>query len=174
MAKRATIKTSHAATSRDEVERLLLDLGEIQRRRELIKLALDESISAARATAADEDAPLKIREESAVAAIQAWAEVNRPSLTADGLKTVPLANGVIGWRTGMPTVAIKRGTDLPDLLRRLIDRGLSVFVRHAPDLDKEAILRADDTDLSRLRYVAPEIAISQIERFFVEPKGAAQ
>ena len=131
-------------------------------------------------------------EEAALAAdIQRYAEVHRAALTENGkVKTATFATGDVGWRNDPPSVSVPRDqaaqVAIIDALAA-IDEGL---VRTLRVIDKEAILALQRevlrtpghevrfVDLA-LKFQAVEriegVKIrSEVEKFFIRPKGIAE
>lgn len=102
--------------------------------------------------------------------IEGWA-IDNPDEFPPDKKSLEFPCGVVGHRTGTPTVATIGGWTLGRALKVLVSRGESRFVTTKESLSKEAILsafRKKDVSVEWLREVGLEIR--QNEKFFIEPK----
>lgn len=161
-----------AAQTREEAERLVHRLGEIQR--ELIRREADLGDTLARIKAAAEKGaqPLKVEAIAAHEAVQAWSEANRDTLTRSGkVKTVQLATGKVSWRNRPPSVRIsKKKVDAVLAWLRNSPGGLGygAFIRVKSSIDREAMQA--NPELAR---TVPDVSIgSEGEEFIVEPFDA--
>ena len=158
---------SPAAQSREEAERLVARIGEIQR--ELIRQEADlgDRLAELKAEAEQRAQPLKLELAAAHEAVQGWSEANREELTRKGkTKTVQLATGKILWRLRPPSVRFK-GADA--VLRWLQNSpgglGYGAFLRVKASVDREA-MQANPA----LARTVPGVTIgSEGEDFIVEP-----
>lgn len=102
--------------------------------------------------------------------IEGWAMDNPDEFPADK-KSIEFPCGVIGHRTGTPTVATIGGWTIGRALKVLLSRGEVRFVATKESLSKEAILGA-----FRKKEITPEwlrdvgLEVRQTEKFFIEPK----
>lgn len=164
MAKKARIKTTavEAATSREEADRLIEQIGIQQREREALQTAMNEELARIKAQYEERAAvPAGVIREL-TERVRIYAEANRAELTRDGkFKTVKLASGEIRWRLRPPSVGL---TKILDVLQRLKDAGLQRFIRTKEEVDKEAIL----ADRDAVKDVAG-IRIQQGEDFVIVP-----
>ena len=156
--------TFRAAQSREEAERLVARIGELQR--ELTRREADLGDMVAKVKAEAEKAAQPLREELTRAhdAVHAWAEVNRSELTRGGkVKTVDVATGRLTWRNRPPSVRLRKVDDV--LAYLLANPGLDRFVRTKHEVNKEAL--GDEPDAAR---AIPGVSISSGgEDFAVEP-----
>ncbi|MCA3365732.1 MAG: host-nuclease inhibitor Gam family protein [Roseomonas sp.] len=158
-------ETATPPKDRDEAERYLARIGEIQRDAALHKAVLAEAI--ARVTAEMEEASAKLTEEHdrLFRGLQLWAEANRHALTDGGkTKTVRMGNGSIAWRLAPPSVRIKA----PEMaLAFLIENQREEFLRRKIEINREAMLANPD-----LASETPGVMIrSAGEAFVVETIG---
>jgi len=130
-----------AAQTRDEAERLVARIGQIQR--ELDRREADLGDMVAKLKAEAEKAAQVLRDEQAAAhrAVQGWAEANRQDLTRGRTKTVELATGKVLWRSRPPSVRV---TGAKAVLHWLMfsapgGEGFGAFVRIKSSIDKEAM-----------------------------------
>lgn len=96
--------------------------------------------------------------------LQYYAEEN-PELFADK-KSIEFTHGTIGFRTGMPKLATRKGYKWPAIFELVKDK-LKKYIRIKEEVDKEALL-ADRNNLGeRLKEVGLEVV--QDETFYVAP-----
>jgi phage host-nuclease inhibitor protein Gam len=107
-------------------------------------------------------------------ALCAWAESN-PTLFQKGSKSLALANGVIGFRTGTPKVALlNRRWNWDKVLEQIKALGRLQFVRNKEEVDKEAIQKsfAENQDAQAREAACAEIGVkvTQDESFYADAK----
>jgi phage host-nuclease inhibitor protein Gam len=149
--------------SREEADRLLGDLGALQRELDHIDADLTATCAAAKLAASKAAAPIADEIRRRFSALGIWAEEHRSRLLEGDRKSVALGQGVIGWRWGMPTVRIARGQE-EAVIEELARRALGHLIRTRQEVDREAVLRAPElvADLTG-------IVVEQIETFFAKP-----
>jgi phage host-nuclease inhibitor protein Gam len=157
-------ETATPPKDRDEAERYLARIGEIQRDAALHKAVLAEAI--ARVTAEMEEASAKLTEEHdrLFRGLQLWAEANRHALTDGGkTKTVRLGNGTIAWRLAPPSVHIKGQEAVLEYLKE----NTIGFLRTKLEINREAML-ARPEEAAKI----PGVTIKSAgEAFVIEPVG---
>ena len=130
--------------------------------------------------AARDAAVLKIQENSApmitecetfiaikTAELQAWAETH-PDAFAKGRKSIEMAAGTLGFRTGTPKlVLLSRAWNWKKVTDALMVH-LPNFIRSVPEPDKESLL-AQREELSPM-FPLIGVKVEQGESFFIEPK----
>lgn len=160
---KAPAERAAAPQSREEAERVLARLGELQREMALIALSAEEAVAAHKSLAEELAAPLRTEAEALRRGLQLWAEANRAALTEGGrTKTVRLATGEIAWRVRPPSVRVR---DMKRVLEALVQLGLARFIRVKQEVDKEAMLREPE-----LAAQVPGVSIgSEGEEFVVSP-----
>ena len=137
-------------TSRDEVNQLIAEIGEAQRRRQSIELAMNEDIGATKKAAEEAAKPHNAAIAEKLATVHAWCVANRASITDDGAtKTVKFAAGEASWRNRPPAVSLVKGTKAEDVIASLLGLGarFAHFLRPKHEIDKEAMLK--EADLAR-------------------------
>ena len=125
--------------TRDEAEAIAAELGSIMRDAERIALDLADQVAKAKLEAKRQTLALTMKRGALEAALFAYAKANRDELLP-GLKSVTLAAGVLGWRTGPGKVSIVEGFDEEALILEFEARGLAQFLREELTLDRNAIL----------------------------------
>lgn len=163
MAKRIKAAALPVPESMEGADRLLGEIGELQRRLDLIDTALSEEIAHAKARAAEEATPLAAELKMKFEALLVWATSTKDEWLEDGRKSRAFGQGVLGWRWGMPTVKVARGQEdaVVETLGRL---GMGDLIRTRQEVDKDAVLK----DPARVAGVAG-ITVEQVETFFAKP-----
>lgn len=161
MAMRIKANDIPAAKSREEVEALIQEMGDAQRKVERIEASMNDKLSKLKAEYEERAKPLNELIANNFAAIQAYCGVNRDNMLKGDAKTAKLTTGEIYWRVTPPKVAI-RGADA--VMKALKSLGLIHFIRSKEEIDKQAIL-ADPDKVSQIKG----ITISQREEFGVKP-----
>jgi phage host-nuclease inhibitor protein Gam len=129
--------------------------------------------------AARDAAVLKVQENSAplitqceqfieakAAELQAWAE-SHPEAFPKGRKSIDLAAGTLGFRTGTPKLALlSRAWNWKKVTDALMVH-LPNFIRSAPEPDKESLL-AQREELAPM-FPLIGVKVDQGESFFIEP-----
>jgi phage host-nuclease inhibitor protein Gam len=138
MSTRTKTRALAVPQSMEEADRLLAELGRLEREKRLVQAALDEATAGAKARAEAEAAPIAAAMEELVARIQAWAEANRDALTKGGrTKTVKLPAGTVSWKLGRARLFVEHEAPVIEALRA---RGDGHLVRVTATLDKAALL----------------------------------
>lgn len=159
---RITARALDPAMNRADAERLLAEIGALQRSEARIIAEADDRIGAIQADMGARLEPVRVEIEEKAATLQLWAEANRADLCPKGVKTVRFATGEISWRVDPPSVPTPRNlTDVISTLQRL---GLDRLLRTKVELDKDAIL----SDPSQIEGIAG-LSIKQAERLILKP-----
>jgi phage host-nuclease inhibitor protein Gam len=112
--------------------------------------------------------PLQAELDHKTERVQAWAEANPAEF--EKRKSIEFNHGTVGFRTGTPKLApLSRKFTWATILP-LVEKLMPMFIRRAPEIDKEAIIaqRTDPTLLLALPGVG--LKIVQDESFFIDPK----
>jgi len=167
MSKRIKV-TGPTIRSRSEAETVLGDIrsatitrNQAMADRERERKAIDDTYGAALERL---DREIETRSEQ----LRGWAEANPSEF--NGLKSLDLTHGVVGWRIGNPTLKTLTGWSWDRVLEKLesVTDGLR-FIRTKEEVDKQALLAERATfTAEQLRELG--VKITQEEAFFVEPK----
>jgi phage host-nuclease inhibitor protein Gam len=153
--------------SREEADRLIEKVGQLQHRRYAVQGFLDQRVATLKAEAEEKAKPWNEEIASCMAAIQAYCEAHRPQLTDEGrTKTVRFGSGEVSWRQRPPSVSFGK-TKAEKVLETIkgLGRRFSAFVRVREEIDKEAML-ADP----KLAMEIPGVRVgSKGEDFIVKP-----
>ena len=133
-----------------------------------LKAELDRKVNELRAGYEERAAALGKRAEIFFADVEAYL-ANNPEEIPAGRKSLELLHGTVGYRTGNPTVRLPRGADEAALCEELRGAGLPGYVRTRDEINREAVLAADDDASETL--AAHGIKVTQTkDRFFIEIK----
>lgn len=119
-------------------------------------------------------AELDSEKEKAFDTLQAYATENQSELFVKK-KSLEMAHGTIGFRTGTPKLKTLKGFTWASALQ-LIKEFLPGYVRLTEEIAKDKLLADRDTEDMIASMAKCGIQVSQDETFFVEPKkedGAA-
>lgn len=148
--------------SLDECAEFIARIGEAQRQRALIEVAMNEDLAARKKAYEEQAKPFGERIAELTKGVQTWCEANRARITHDGrVKFHRFATGEVKWRLRPPSIAVRGVEAVIACLKRM---GLNQFVRTKEEVNREAML--DDIDTAK---TVPGVAVSQKEDFVVEP-----
>jgi phage host-nuclease inhibitor protein Gam len=154
---------------REEVQQWISNLGKMQRERAGVTNDMNDLIAPITEQFAPIIAAKLAEEERLLEGIQTWCEANKADLTKDA-KTVNLVTGEICWRKNPPSVAFKRGIKLDEIIAHIKQLKLGkLFVRTKEEVDKEAILSADDKTKAKLTKAGTIKIVTDSETFAVTP-----
>lgn len=117
---------------------------------------------------ADKLATLTNEREQAFDTLQAFATENQAELFAKK-KSLDMAHGVIGFRTGTPKLKTLKGFTWASALQ-LVKEFLPDYVRQTWDIAKDKLLADRETDTILENMAKCGIQVVQDEAFYVEPK----
>lgn len=117
---------------------------------------------------ADKLATLSEERERAFDTLQAFATENQAELFAKK-KSLEMAHGVIGFRTGTPKLKTLKGFTWASALQ-LVKEFLPEYVRQTWDIAKDKLLADRDTEAMLEKMAKCGIQVAQDEAFYVEPK----
>ncbi len=149
----ARLKLGTTISSIEELGEVLGEYATCVIERDAIKVELEKKIAELREAVRPQTESLDATEKALLSDMAAFCQ-EHPEIFPDGTKSVELAHGTIGFRTGMPKVTLKRGMSEDDLVQRLLEDGVERWVRQVPALDKQKIL----ADYAEGGPVAREIA----------------
>ena len=167
------IKLQSNPLTRADVETLVADIATSANAKRAINAQIDEQILVIRKAHEAELAATDAEIKNKSALVQSWAEANPEAFGK--LKSIKLAFGTIGFRTGTPKLKTLSGWTFSRVLARLVSLPWGrPYVRVTEEIDREALI-ADSrcfalTD-AQLREAGCRVA--QDESFFIEPDLAA-
>lgn len=102
-------------------------------------------------------------------ALRVWAESN-PEEFPTGRKSLDLVSGALGFRTGMPTLALLSRAWTWEKVTEAVCRHLPNFIRNKAEVDRGAILG----QRVELAFILSKcgLKVMQDKSFFIEPKLA--
>jgi phage host-nuclease inhibitor protein Gam len=144
MARTKTNAAKFPVTSQAEASEAIAVIGDLGRKVELIDVKVKAETAALKLAAEAIAKPLGVELKARLKGLQAWAESNRGDLTKDGKrKYFDLAGGRAGWRLDPMSVSLKGLDGIIAKIRS--NRKLKAFLRTSVAIDKEAMLRDEDT-----------------------------
>lgn len=117
---------------------------------------------------ADKLATLTSEKEQAFDTLQSFATEHQAELFSKK-KSLEMAHGVIGFRTGTPKLKTLKGFTWASALQ-LIKEFLPGYVRQSEEIAKDKLLSDRDTEDFQPRLAKCGIQVAQDETFYVEPK----
>ncbi len=159
--------TRPAIKNRSDLEGMVLAIAKLTLERNIHQTNLDQELTSIRAQYEADLTSLSQELDQKVELVRAWAEANPDEFK--GLKSLDLVFGVIGWRTGQPTLKTLSGWTWDRVLEKLETIGWFSYIRSKKEVNKQQILAERET-------IAPEnlraigVKIAQSEAFYVEPK----
>ena len=117
---------------------------------------------------AEKIATLSEEREQAFETLQAFATENQAELFTKK-KSLDMAHGVIGFRTGTPKLKTLKGFTWASALQ-LVKEFLPDYVRQTWDIAKDKLLADRDTEAMLEKMAKCGIQVAQDETFYVEPK----
>lgn len=159
---KASALTIGAPHNREEADKLIYALGELQRDRIDLGNAMNEALAAVKLEHEDQAKPINEKISATMASLQAYCEANRAALCPRESKTVKFGNGEVSWRRRPPKVTLR---SVEKMIAWCKKHGMAVFVRIKEEINKEAML-ADPTDAAKV----PGVTIGSAgEDFIVKP-----
>ncbi|EFR54625.1 host-nuclease inhibitor Gam family protein [Bacteroides fragilis] len=113
-------------------------------------------------------AELEGEKEKAFDTLQAYATENQAELFTKK-KSLEMAHGVIGFRTGTPKLKTLKGFTWASALQ-LVKEFLPGYVRQTEEIAKDKLLADRDMEDMAGQMAKCGISVSQDETFYVEPK----
>lgn len=117
---------------------------------------------------ADELTRLGEEREQAFDTLQAYAVENQAELFTKK-KSLDMAHGTIGFRTGTPKLKTLKGFTWASALN-LVKEFLPSFIRTTDEIAKDKLLADRDTEGMAEKMAQCGITVTQDETFYVEPK----
>ena len=117
---------------------------------------------------ADELTRLSDEREKAFDTLQAYAVGNQAELFTKK-KSLDMAHGTIGFRTGNPKLKTMKGFTWASALN-LVREFLPSFIRTTEEIAKDKLLADRDTEGMGEKMAQCGITVTQDETFYVEPK----
>lgn len=136
--------------SREDLAEFIRRIGDAQRRIMRIEAQMNDGIAALKQVAETEASAHAELVKRLTEGVRIYCEAHRSELTESGkTKHFEAGTGKVEWRNRPPSVRLAAGWKLEDVIRRIKKLNLP-FVRIKEELDKEAILAADDKEIAKL------------------------
>jgi phage host-nuclease inhibitor protein Gam len=165
---RTTRRRATTITGREDLENVLGQYATAVIDGDALKAEMERKIAEIRADYEGRAAEIGRRQEDLFADIEAYL-LGNPQEIPEGRKSLELLHGTVGFRTGNPTVRLPRGVDEAALCEELRCSGFPEYVRTREEVNREAVLAADDP--TRESLAAHGVKVTQTkDRFFVEVK----
>lgn len=158
-------------TSEIELEQLVADYASKTHQLHELEARMNQEIDAIRTRYLADIDRLTAQLEAGLNEASAWASLHPERFQAK--KSIDLVHGTIGFRTGTPRCVLRRGTDMDDLVNRMLgDPDASPFVRQKYELAKDRIIDASAATPDVVQTVLNRygIKVTQSERFYIDVK----
>ena len=153
--------------TRDDAEQAMNALALAENNKRKLVAARDAAVLKVQENSAPGIAECETFIEQKTVELQAWAE-SHPDAFAKGRKSLELAAGTLGFRTGTPKLCLlSRAWNWKKVADALMVH-LPNFIRSVPEPDKEGLL-AQREELATM-FPLIGIKVEQGESFFIEPK----
>lgn len=163
--------------SREDAEQSIAVIASLTLQRNAAQIMLDDFITKLREKSGPEIAELNTWIEAETELVRAWAEAN-PGEFPKGKKSLELAHGTIGFRTGTPKLKTIGRKTWAAVLATIKSLGISDWIRTEESVNRERIISdargglADEVPQAfvdkQIRAIGVEVV--QDETFFIEPK----
>ena len=169
--KRRKASAAPAPTSAAEATLMIGAFVQIERDKALERLAAEAAIDRIKQ---QRDCALRELEDEAAplfAGIKAWWEAGGKDELAKGKRSAEIGGAKIGIRLTPPAVRFKRGVKIGDVvtwLGSLRWARAKDFLRTKIDLDRQAVIKAVQTDAALAEKFAGHLSVEQADEFFID------
>lgn len=167
---RKTKKIITDSISLEQAEAHFADFATADAKIHQITAKMDGEIVKIREKYQDKLTELGEQREAAFELLQHFAQTNPDHFVKR--KSLEMAHGIIGFRTGTPSLKTLKGYTWAAVLN-LVKNYLPEFVRTKEDVNKEALIDRRDEDDIKDNLTRCGMKIEQSEGFYVEPKKEA-
>ncbi len=168
MAKTREKKTVYTGISSEQMEQAFADYAKADARQQKITAEMDVAMTKIREKWQDELTKLAETKDNAFDILQAYAMENRDELFSKR-KSLETTHGIIGFRTGTPTLKTRKGFTWASVLE-MLKEFLPNYVRTKEEPAKDKLLADREDEEVAALFPKVGIAVVQDETFFVEPK----
>ena len=140
-----------APSSQQQAERLLGDVGRLQRQVVKIEADMNDALATIKEKFERLAQPINEEIESKFHALHIWAEANRYDLLKGKSKTALLATGELQWRRTPPAVKVQKRL-IETVIILLKEAGLNDLVRTKEEINKDLIL-ADPARVAGIKAI---------------------
>lgn len=167
---RKTKKIITDSISLEQAEAHFADFATTDAKINQLTAKMDVELTKIREKYQDKLAELGEQREAAFEYLQHYAQSNPDHFVKR--KSLEMAHGVIGFRTGTPSLKTLKGFTWASVLN-LVKNYLPDFVRTKEEVNKEAILDQRDEPEIKGKLTQCGMKVEQSEGFYVEPKKEA-
>lgn len=164
--KRVKMNAGPIIKTREEMEEVVRTINELTQIRDSLTVEMDAELTEVREQYAGKMFSAQTNLDKIMGFAKEWAEANKESF--GDRKSIEMAHGVVGFRTGTPKLKPLAGMTWEKIKARLLNFGKG-YTRTTVEVDKEAIL-ADREALKAEGLQALGVKVAQDESFYVEPK----
>lgn len=168
MAKTREKKTVYTGITSEQMEQAFAEYAKADARQQKITAEMDIQMAKIREKWQDELAKLTETKDNAFDILQAYALENRDELFSKR-KSLETTHGIIGFRTGTPTLKTRKGFTWASVLE-MLKEFLPNYVRTKEEPAKDKLLADREDEEVAALFPKVGIAVVQDETFFVEPK----
>ncbi|MBR6174434.1 MAG: host-nuclease inhibitor Gam family protein [Bacteroidales bacterium] len=168
MAKTREKKTVYTGITSEQMEQAFAEYAKADARQQKINAEMDIQMAKIREKWQDELAKLTETKDNAFDILQAYAMENREELFSKR-KSLETTHGIIGFRTGTPTLKTRKGFTWASVLE-MLKEFLPNYVRTKEEPAKDKLLADREDEEVAALFPKVGIAVVQEETFFVEPK----
>lgn len=168
MATKRQKKTVITGVTREEAEQAFANYAKSDASINKINADIDLQCAKIREKYQEKLAGLACDRECAFDTLQAYATENQTELFAKK-KSLDMAHGTIGFRTGTPKLKTLKGFTWASALN-LLKEFLPEFIRKTEEVAKDRLLADRDVDGMNEKMAKCGIVVTQDETFYVEPK----
>ncbi len=156
-----------AIAGRDELEQATGEVARMIIERDIHRAEMEAAIQRVRETYEPTVTALDSSIEALVRDIQEYAESDR--VNWNGRKSIEMLHAAIGFRTGQPRLALRRGAKWATVLQALKDSLNGRYLRVRETIDKDRLLaEREHVGADALRLIGVEVR--QDESFYIEPR----
>lgn len=167
MAKTRQTKKLLSNITREDAEAAFANYAAADAEAQKLTALMDIQITRIREKYQDKLAELQQAKEEAFDTMQAFATDNRDQF--GNRKSMEMAHGILGFRTGTPKLKTLKGFTWPSVLN-LLKEYLPGYIRTAEEPAKDRLLADREDPEVSAKFSKVGIYVDQDETFFVEPK----
>lgn len=139
MAKRAKAPARPTSVQdRDALIKAIARAGELDRKRAALEAHVEKSVAWLKEQLAKDVLPIDEELANITKDVQAYCEANKLALLPEGMKSVDVGTGDLGWRADPPSVKIIK--PMPEAVEAMKAINLLSVIRTEETLSKEALL----------------------------------
>lgn len=161
-------KTIISGVSREQADAAFAQYAKAAAQSEKITAEIELQCAKIREKYANQLAQLDGEKETAFETLQSFAMENQAELFTKK-KSLDMAHGVIGFRTGTPKLKTLKGFTWASALQ-LVKEFLPDFIRTSEEIAKDKMLADREVDGMMEKLAKCGIQVAQDETFYVEPK----